>query len=61
MVQSHLHIHLKILKTPIYDDSIVGAPMHKLMEGKIERKDYNMELSENIINKYKHLNEILYK
>jgi len=48
----------KNLKAPIYNDSIMGAPMHKLMEGKIERKDYSIELSENIINKYKHLNKI---
>ena len=50
----------KNLKAPIYNDSIMGAPMHKLMEGKIERKDYGIELSENIVNKYKHLNKIIY-
>jgi hypothetical protein len=51
----------KDLKAPIYNDSILGAPMHKIMKGKIERKDYNIKLSENIINKYKHLNKIIYE
>lgn len=51
----------KNLKAPKYDDSMLGAEMHKLMEGKIERKDYNIKLSKNIINKYKHLNKIIYE
>lgn len=57
----HFKHSFKNLKAPIYNDSIMGAPMHKIMEGKIERKDYSIELSENIINKYKHLNKIIYE
>lgn len=60
-IEPFKHSFKNFKKTPIYDDSIVGAPMHKLMEGKIERKDYNIKLSKNIINKYKHLNKILYE
>ena len=55
------HSFKNFKKTPIYDDSILGASMHKIMKDKIKKRNYNIELSENIINKYKHLNEILYK
>jgi len=46
---------------PFYDDSVLGAPMHELKSGPIKKVNYELELPENVINKYKHLNKILYE
>jgi hypothetical protein len=43
-----------------YNDSIFGALMHKVRTDEIKKNDNDIKLSENIINKYKHLNNILF-
>ena len=45
---------------PLYDDSVLGAPMHELKSGPIKKVNYDIELPENVINKYKPLNKILF-
>jgi hypothetical protein len=44
-----------------YNDSIFGASMHKIRTDKIKKEHNDIKLSENIINKYKHLNNIIFK
>ena len=43
-----------------YNDSIFGALMHKVRTDEIKKNDNDIKLSKNIINKYKHLNNILF-
>jgi hypothetical protein len=43
-----------------YNDSIFGASMHKIRTDEIKKNDNDIKLSENIISKYKHLNDIIF-
>ena len=45
---------------PLYNDSVLGAPMHELKSGPIRKINYNMELPESVINKYGPLNKLLF-
>ena len=44
----------------IYNDFILGADMHKIRTNKIKKLDNDIVLPKNVINKYKHLNSILF-
>jgi sulfotransferase len=44
-----------------YNDSIFGGLMHEIRTDKIKKNNNDIKLSENIINKYKHLNNIIFK
>jgi hypothetical protein len=44
-----------------YNDSMFGALMHKIRTDKINKDDNDIKLSENIISKYKHLNNIIFQ
>ena len=44
-----------------YNDSIFGGLMHEVRTDEIKKDDNDIKLSENIINKYKHLNNILFE
>jgi len=46
---------------PLYNDSVLGAPMHELKSGLIRKVNYDIELPESVINKYQHLNKILFE
>ena len=48
-------------KQPFYNDSILGAPMHSIRTKQIKKEPNNIQLPETVINKYKHLNKILYE
>jgi len=44
----------------IYNDLVLGADMHKVRTDKIKKLDNDIILPQNVINKYKHLNSILF-
>jgi hypothetical protein len=44
-----------------YNDLIYGASMHKIRTDEIKKDNNDIKLSANIINKYKHLNNIIFK
>ena len=54
-VEPFKHSFKNFKKQPKYDDLILGASMHTIVKDKIEKQDNDIQLSENIINKYKHL------
>ena len=60
-VEPFKHSFKNFKKQPKYDDLILGASMHTIVKNKIEKQDNDIQLSENIINKYKHLNKIIYE
>tara|TARA_R110002167_G_scaffold26953_2_gene92231 strand:+ start:1293 stop:2147 length:855 start_codon:yes stop_codon:yes gene_type:complete len=61
-IKTFKHSFTKLQKQqPFYNDSVLGAPMHELKSGPIRKINYDIELPENVINKYKHLNKILYE
>jgi len=49
------------LKQPFYNDSILGAPMHSIRTKQIKKESNDIQLPETVINKYKHLNKIIYE
>ena len=59
-IETFNHSFNNFKKQPIYDDSIFGASIHKIRTDKVEKQNNNIKLSENIVNKYKHLNKIIY-
>tara|TARA_Y100001972_G_C7649099_1_gene326333 strand:- start:1006 stop:1818 length:813 start_codon:yes stop_codon:yes gene_type:complete len=54
------HTFKNFKKPPIYDDFVLGAEMHKIRTDKIYKSNNNIELPKNVVNKYKHLNNILF-
>jgi len=46
------------LKQPFYNDSILGAPMHRIRTDKIKKSIDTITLPQTVINKYQHLNRI---
>ena len=44
-----------------YDDSIFGALIHKIRTDEIKKDNNDIKLSKNVISKYKHLNNIIFK
>tara|TARA_R100000951_G_scaffold84199_1_gene71953 strand:+ start:2981 stop:3793 length:813 start_codon:yes stop_codon:yes gene_type:complete len=43
-----------------YNDFVLGADMHKIRTDKIKKLDNDIVLPQNVINKYEHLNSILF-
>ena len=60
-IEPFKHSFKNFEKSPFYDDSVLGAPMHKIRKDKIQKEVNEIKLPENVINKYKHLNKILYE
>ena len=60
-VEPFKHSFKNFKKQPKYNDLILGASMHTIVKNKIEKQDNEIQLSENIIHKYKHLNKIIYE
>ena len=54
------HSFKNFKKSPIYDDFYLGADMHKIRTDNIKKLSNNIDLPENVIRKYKHLNNILF-
>jgi hypothetical protein len=60
-IDSFKHSFKNFKKTLKYDDSVWGALIHEVRTNEIKKEDNDIKLSENIINKYKHLNNIIFK
>lgn len=50
------HRYKNLRQMTVYNDDVLGAPIHTIRKNKIEKKDNDIILTKNIINSYNHLN-----
>jgi hypothetical protein len=59
-IKQFKHTFNNFKNTLEYNDLVLGADMHKIRTDKIKKLDNDIVLPQNVINKYKHLNSILF-
>lgn len=59
-IEHFKHSFNNFKNTLVYNDLVLGADMHKIRTDKIKKLDNDIVLPQNVINKYKHLNSILF-